>query len=132
MVAKKLLLAIAVTAAVSGMVAVDHASAVVKNGICEGNEVCYYDGNNFSFAVYDNDDGTDGNLSNNFFPGTSVVVNNRFNSINNMGANGVSMKVYDGFNGSVFLACVPYGAGINLGTNSDKTSSHTRQTVAGC
>ena len=101
----------------------------VKNGYCENYniEICYFDGFVFYSRVYDNDSGNDGNLSNNTYPlSGGAGVNNTFNDVVNYSL--WYMNVYDGFNGSAFLGCVPIGGFLDLApNNTNKVSSHYRE-----
>ncbi len=123
----------ALTTAIVGLVA-GTATAAIKDGTCQSGEVCYWEADSFAGGLYDNNDGSDGDLSNNYFiVAPAVTANNAINSIRNLGAGGKSMKLYDGYNGSNFLACSPYGTQYSaLGAASNRSSSHYRQSGAGC
>lgn len=121
---------------ISMFVNVAPASAVIKNAWCEAGEVCWYDGNNWSGRLYDNNNGTDGNLSNNDYP-AGGGTNNTFNFVDNR-AGGVSylVELFAGFNmaeENLAGGCIGNHAWSfeNFGT-ANRGSSHRPRSDAQC
>ena len=74
------------------------ASATHKNQVCDAGDVCWFDWNNHGGRLYDNNNGVDGNLSNNDYP-AGGGTNNTFNFVDNR-AGGASylVQLFAGFN----------------------------------
>jgi hypothetical protein len=89
------------------------ASAAIKDGVCQGGEVCMYNGTQATGSIYDNDTGWDGNLSNNDYPGTGTSVNNTIGSIQNLST--AHMEFHTGFNFVGDSICLPPGTATSFG-----------------
>lgn len=121
------------------LVPVGGASATHKNNVCNGGDVCWNNRTAYSEpfgaanVLYDNDTGTDGNLSNNTYPVGGAGVNNTFSSIKN--SSGLYARGRAGFNDAEETTFCP-GPGItqnsNGGSNSNTTSSHRSGTISLC
>lgn len=131
--AKYIVVAVAIVSGGTAITAgVSHAA--IKNGVCQTGEVCYWDGTGFSGGLYDNNDGNDGKLSDNYFIVTPAIsVDNKVSSIRNLGSGGKGMKLYDNNYQSGFLTCAPYGTEYtDLLAASNKTQSNAKASNSGC
>lgn len=129
----------AVLAGLAVVIPARMADAAVKDNICEAGEVCW--NNRESYAapmgaanvLYDNDTGTDGNLSNNTYPVGGAGVNNTFSSIWNRSTSFARGRA--GFNDAEATTfCVGPGITVNAngGANSNTTSSHRNGAISLC
>lgn len=115
------------------------ASAAIKDNVCNSGEVCWNNRESWSApngalnVLYDNDTGTDGNLSNNTYPVGGAGVNNTFSSVWNR--SGSYARGRAGFNDAEATTfCVGPGivANANGGPNSNTTSSHRNGSLTLC
>ncbi len=115
------------------------AGATIKNNVCESGEVCWNNReswsapNGASNVLYDNDTGTDGNLSNNAYPVGGAGVNNTFSSVwNRSGAYARGRAGFNDAEATTFCAGPGITVNANGGSNSNTTSSHRSGSISLC
>jgi hypothetical protein len=134
--ARRAFIAVAVIIGTTVVAGVTPASAAIKDSVCDSGEVCWYNGNGGG-DLYDNNNGTDGDLGNNSYPATGGGVNNTFDSVDNRDCCTL-VQLHDGFNSagdnlSGAGTCIGnhFFSFVNFGT-ANRGSSHRPRTFAQC
>lgn len=131
--------AVAAVAAMGMVATAELADAAVKDNVCNSGEVCWNNREQWSApngagnVLYDNNTGTDGNLSNNSYPVGGNGVNNTFSSLwNRSGSYARGRAGFNDAEATTFCAGPGIIVNANGGANSNTTSSHRSGAIALC